>query len=151
MVVNAKLRRLIDNPECGATSAALTRDGLIDAHLPGWESLPAPFCKHSGRCLEELPAGHFDRLGRPASFPALIVTQIVSILALAFVFVMLPVARRLMIGFAVARVADAGTPLRCTKITRVEGMRPLAVAGDVNFGLILGPFAAVGGRGHGRP
>ena len=39
---------------------------------------------------------------------------------LAAVFAMLPMAQRLMIGFAAARVADAGTPLRSTKITRVE-------------------------------
>lgn len=39
---------------------------------------------------------------------------------MAAVFAMLPTAQRLMIGFAAARVADAGTPLRSTKITRVE-------------------------------
>ncbi len=39
---------------------------------------------------------------------------------LAAVFAMLPAAQRLMIGFAAARVADAGTPLRSSKITRVE-------------------------------
>jgi hypothetical protein len=33
---------------------------------------------------------------------------------------MLPTAQRLMIGFAAARVEDAGTPLRSSKITRVE-------------------------------
>jgi len=39
---------------------------------------------------------------------------------LAAVFAMLPTAQRLMIAFAAARVADAGTPLRSTKITRTE-------------------------------
>ena len=39
---------------------------------------------------------------------------------LAAVFAMLPTAQRLMIGFAAARVADAGTPLRSSKITRTE-------------------------------
>ena len=39
---------------------------------------------------------------------------------LAAVFAMLPTAQRLMIGFAAARVADAGTPVRSSKITRIE-------------------------------
>lgn len=39
---------------------------------------------------------------------------------LAAIFAMLPVAQRLMIAFAEARVADAGTPVRTTKITRSE-------------------------------
>ena len=39
---------------------------------------------------------------------------------LAAVFAMLPTAQRLMIGFAAVRVADAGTPLRSSKITRTE-------------------------------
>ena len=39
---------------------------------------------------------------------------------LAAIFAMLPTAQRLMIGFAAARVADAGTPLRSSKITRTE-------------------------------
>ena len=39
---------------------------------------------------------------------------------LAAVFAMLPVAQRLMIGFAEARVENAGTPIRSTKITRTE-------------------------------
>lgn len=39
---------------------------------------------------------------------------------LAAVFAMLPVAQRLMIGFAEARVDNAGTPVRSTKITRTE-------------------------------
>ena len=39
---------------------------------------------------------------------------------LAAVFAMLPTAQRLMIGFAAARVADTGTPLRSSKITRTE-------------------------------
>ena len=39
---------------------------------------------------------------------------------LAAVFAILPAAQRLMIGFAAARVADAGTPVRSSKITRTE-------------------------------
>jgi fructoselysine-6-P-deglycase FrlB-like protein len=39
---------------------------------------------------------------------------------LAAVFAMLPTAQRLMIAFADARVEDAGTPVRSTKITRSE-------------------------------
>ncbi|ARO25436.1 SIS domain-containing protein [Rhizobium sp. S9] len=39
---------------------------------------------------------------------------------LAAIFAMLPVAQRLMIGFADTRVENAGTPVRSTKITRSE-------------------------------
>lgn len=39
---------------------------------------------------------------------------------LAAVFAMLPIAQRLMIGFSEARVENAGTPVRSTKITRTE-------------------------------
>lgn len=39
---------------------------------------------------------------------------------MAAIFAMLPVAQRLMIAFADARVDNAGTPLRSTKITRSE-------------------------------
>ncbi|NKL33447.1 SIS domain-containing protein [Rhizobium leguminosarum bv. viciae] len=39
---------------------------------------------------------------------------------LAAIFAMLPVAQRLMIAFADARVQNAGTPVRSTKITRSE-------------------------------
>ncbi|OWW04718.1 aminotransferase [Rhizobium sp. R72] len=39
---------------------------------------------------------------------------------LAAIFAMLPVAQRLMVAFAEARVENAGTPLRSTKITRSE-------------------------------
>ncbi|UWU23720.1 SIS domain-containing protein (plasmid) [Rhizobium sp. CB3060] len=39
---------------------------------------------------------------------------------LAAIFAMLPVAQRLMIAFAEARVDNAGTPIRSTKITRSE-------------------------------
>lgn len=39
---------------------------------------------------------------------------------LTAIFAMLPVAQRLMIAFADARVDDAGTPVRSTKITRSE-------------------------------
>jgi fructoselysine-6-P-deglycase FrlB-like protein len=39
---------------------------------------------------------------------------------LAAIFAMLPVAQLLMIAFADARVDNAGTPVRSTKITRSE-------------------------------
>ena len=39
---------------------------------------------------------------------------------LAAIFSMLPAAQRLMIAFAAARIDDAGTPVRSTKITRSE-------------------------------
>ncbi|PST63985.1 MULTISPECIES: SIS domain-containing protein [Rhizobium] len=39
---------------------------------------------------------------------------------LAAIFAMLPIAQRLMIAFAEARVENAGTPVRSTKITRSE-------------------------------
>nr|WP_299503377.1 aminotransferase [uncultured Rhizobium sp.] len=39
---------------------------------------------------------------------------------LAAIFAMLPTAQRLMVAFAEARVADAGTPIRSSKITRSE-------------------------------
>lgn len=39
---------------------------------------------------------------------------------MAAVFALLPVAQRLMLAFAAARVADVGTPCRSTKITRKE-------------------------------
>ncbi|MBX4888056.1 SIS domain-containing protein [Rhizobium bangladeshense] len=39
---------------------------------------------------------------------------------LAVIFAMLPVAQQLMVGFAEARVDNAGTPVRSTKITRSE-------------------------------
>jgi fructoselysine-6-P-deglycase FrlB-like protein len=65
------------------------------------------------------PCVLFDSSGLP---PVAGVTTIPFAKAsgLAAVFAMLPTAQRLMIGFAAARVADAGTPLRSTKITRVE-------------------------------
>lgn len=39
---------------------------------------------------------------------------------MAAIFAMLPAAQRLMVEFAAARVADAGTPVRSSKITRSE-------------------------------
>lgn len=61
----------------------------------------------------------FDGSGLPAVDGAVTV-PFAQGAGLAAVFAMLPTAQRLMIGFAAARVADAGTPLRSTKITRVE-------------------------------
>ncbi len=39
---------------------------------------------------------------------------------MAAIFAMLPVAQSFMIAFAAARVENAGTPVRSTKITRSE-------------------------------
>ena len=59
-------------------------------------------------CSGEAPvAGAVTLSFRPAS-------------GLAAIFAMLPVAQRLMIAFADARVDNAGTPVRSTKITRSE-------------------------------
>jgi fructoselysine-6-P-deglycase FrlB-like protein len=65
------------------------------------------------------PCVLFDGSGLPAVEGAATISFARSS-GLAAVFAMLPTAQRLMIGFAAARVADAGTPLRSTKITRVE-------------------------------
>ena len=61
----------------------------------------------------------FDASGRP---PVAGATTIAfpPLTGLAAVFAMLPTAQRLMIAFAAARVPDAGTPVRSTKITRSE-------------------------------
>jgi fructoselysine-6-P-deglycase FrlB-like protein len=40
---------------------------------------------------------------------------------MAAVFALLPAAQRLMVSFAAARVADVGTPVRSSKVTRSEG------------------------------
>lgn len=61
----------------------------------------------------------FDASGLP-DVPGAVQVRFSPLTGLAAVFAMLPTAQRLMIGFAAARVADAGTPLRSTKITRVE-------------------------------
>lgn len=61
----------------------------------------------------------FDASGRPpVAGAATIVFPPLD--GLAAVFAMLPTAQRLMIAFAAARVKDAGTPVRSTKITRSE-------------------------------
>ena len=61
----------------------------------------------------------FDASGRPPIAGAATVA-FPPLAGLAAVFAMLPTAQRLMIAFAAARVADAGTPVRSTKITRSE-------------------------------
>ena len=65
------------------------------------------------------PCVLFDSAGLPPVAGAVTIA-FAKATGLAAVFAMLPTAQRLMIGFAAARVADAGTPLRSTKITRVE-------------------------------
>mgnify|MGYP000916708593 CR=1 FL=1 len=61
----------------------------------------------------------FDASGL-APVPGATTIRFAKASGLAAVFAMLPTAQRLMIGFASARVADAGTPLRSSKITRTE-------------------------------
>ena len=61
----------------------------------------------------------FDASGRPPVEGAATIAFPPST-GLAAVFSMLPTAQRLMIAFAAARVPDAGTPVRSTKITRSE-------------------------------
>jgi len=61
----------------------------------------------------------FDASGRPPVAGAATVA-FPPLTGLAAVFAMLPAAQRLMIAFAAARVADAGTPVRSSKITRSE-------------------------------
>ncbi|TKB21148.1 MAG: SIS domain-containing protein [Mesorhizobium sp.] len=61
----------------------------------------------------------FDASGKPPVGDA-VTLAFKSASGLAAVFAMLPVAQRLMIAFADARVENAGTPVRTTKITRSE-------------------------------
>ncbi|WP_313193922.1 SIS domain-containing protein [Shinella zoogloeoides] len=61
----------------------------------------------------------FDASGRPPVAGAATIAFPPSA-GLVAVFSMLPTAQRLMIAFAAARVADAGTPVRSSKITRSE-------------------------------
>ena len=61
----------------------------------------------------------FDTSGRPP-VPGTATIVFPPLTGLAAVFAMLPTAQRLMIAFAEARVADAGTPVRSSKITRSE-------------------------------
>ncbi|WP_296738391.1 SIS domain-containing protein [Mesorhizobium sp.] len=61
----------------------------------------------------------FDASGKPPVAGAVTLT-FQPAAGLAAVFAILPVAQRLMIAFADARVDNAGTPVRTTKITRSE-------------------------------
>jgi fructoselysine-6-P-deglycase FrlB-like protein len=61
----------------------------------------------------------FDASGRPP-VPGAVTIAFPPLTGLAAVFAMLPTAQRLMIAFAAARVENAGTPERSTKITRSE-------------------------------
>ena len=61
----------------------------------------------------------FDASGKPPVAGA-VTLAFTPASGLAAVFAMLPVAQRLMIAFADARVENAGTPVRTTKITRSE-------------------------------
>ncbi|MFC3206548.1 SIS domain-containing protein [Aquamicrobium soli] len=65
------------------------------------------------------PTVVFDASGKPPVEGAVTLTFRPAS-GLAAVLAMLPVAQRLMIAFAAARVEDAGTPVRSTKITRSE-------------------------------
>lgn len=61
----------------------------------------------------------FDASGEAAVAGAVTI-RFAPTTGLAAIFAMLPVAQRLMIAFADARVENAGTPVRSTKITRSE-------------------------------
>jgi len=61
----------------------------------------------------------FDASGKPPVAGA-VTLAFKPAAGLAAVFAMLPVAQRLMVAFADARVDNAGTPVRTTKITRSE-------------------------------
>lgn len=61
----------------------------------------------------------FDASGRPP-VPGAVTIAFPPLTGLAAVFAMLPTAQRLLIAFAAARVENAGTPVRSTKITRSE-------------------------------
>ncbi|WP_315928703.1 SIS domain-containing protein [Mesorhizobium sp. SP-1A] len=65
------------------------------------------------------PAVVFDASGKPPVSGA-VTLAFHAASGLAAIFAMLPVAQRLMIAFADARVENAGTPVRSTKITRSE-------------------------------
>ncbi|WP_426233403.1 SIS domain-containing protein [Pararhizobium sp. DWP3-4] len=67
----------------------------------------------------ESPCVMFDCSGLPP-IAGIVTIPFARHSGLASIFSMLPTAQRLMIGFAAERVADAGTPVRSTKITRVE-------------------------------
>ncbi|MGV8989140.1 MAG: SIS domain-containing protein [Cypionkella sp.] len=61
----------------------------------------------------------FDASGLPP-VPGAVTIPFAKASGLAAAFAILPTAQRLMVGFADARVPDAGTPVRSSKITRVE-------------------------------
>ncbi len=65
------------------------------------------------------PVVVFDCSGKPPVSGATMLS-FVPATGLAAIFAMLPVAQRFMIAFAEARVENAGTPVRSTKITRSE-------------------------------
>ncbi|WP_353471450.1 aminotransferase [Salipiger sp. H15] len=65
------------------------------------------------------PVVIFDASGLPPVEGALTV-PCQAAAGLAGAFSMLPSAQRFMVDFAASRMPDAGTPLRCTKVTKVE-------------------------------
>ncbi|EJZ17578.1 sugar isomerase (SIS) [Rhizobium sp. Pop5] len=65
------------------------------------------------------PVVLFDASGQPPVAGAVTI-RFTPATGLAAIFAMLPIAQRLMIAFADARVENAGTPVRSTKITRSE-------------------------------
>ncbi|OCP15302.1 MULTISPECIES: aminotransferase [unclassified Ensifer] len=65
------------------------------------------------------PVVVFDASGE-APIPGVTTLSYKPAAGMAAIFAMLPVAQTFMIAFAEARVADAGTPVRSTKITRSE-------------------------------
>lgn len=65
------------------------------------------------------PVVIFDASGQ-APVPGTVTIPFVPASGMAAILSMLPIAQRLMIAFAEARVENAGTPVRSTKITRSE-------------------------------
>lgn len=67
----------------------------------------------------ESPLVAFDASGKAPIKGAITVTC-AQAKGLAAIFSLLPAAQRFMVDFAASRVENVGTPLRCTKVTRVE-------------------------------
>lgn len=62
----------------------------------------------------------FDASSAPLQHPSVTVLSAGAHSGLAAIFALLPLAQTFMVEFAVARVSDAGTPVRSSKITRSE-------------------------------
>ena len=65
------------------------------------------------------PVVVFDASGEKP-VPNVVTISLAAASGMAAIFAILPVAQRFMVSFAAGRVADVGTPIRSTKITRSE-------------------------------